>query len=383
MVRSPASGTNVILETAALSFVISRALFFTLVIAGSQAFLLEKTYGNSVWETRIELMSARFAPELVRTTLIADGWWYRGIYLNGYDKPGTTETPNWAFFPLFPLLVHAARFTNDFPLDGLIVSNIAFGIALVLLGLIAMRSGCDEETAKRAIMYLAFFPTSYFCSLPLTEGTFLCLSLACVAAALADQWLLGSAFGCLAALTRFTGILLFPVIILLALAKYRRVTRQSLSALLIPVATIAFMVYQRAVTGDFLAFVHAQSHWRRTATWFFVPIVDYFRHPALISDRWNPLLLNLICAVLLFIIGIDFLARRDWAFGVYTLASVLVPLSTGSMHSIDRYIVTVFPVYLWIAKRFPNSDRWILPSFATLYGALMVAFIGHLDFALA
>src|SRR5512138_2047964 len=92
-----------ILQSAAIAFVLSRAIVFAVIIAGSQTAFLGKVYSGAVWETRIEVQSERFGPELVRKTLVGDAWWYRTIALDGYaPRTAPATTWNWAFFPLYP-----------------------------------------------------------------------------------------------------------------------------------------------------------------------------------------------------------------------------------------------------------------------------------------
>jgi Gpi18-like mannosyltransferase len=375
-----------IASTALIAFITSRALFFALVIAGSQIAMLGKAYSDSMWLTRIDLMSARVVPEMVRTTLIADGWFYRSIWLNGYSRSGASgPAPDWAFFPLYPLTVKAAAFTGEFALDAMIVSNVAVLIALLLLGAVAVRAGLTEEDAQRAIVYLAFFPTSYFFALPLTESLFLALSLGAVLAAQSERWPLAGSIGALAALTRFAGILLVPVLAILYLQQNKRLDRRVSWLLLAPCGTIAFMAYLRYRTGDALAFIHAQVNWARSSTWFWEPLAAYVRNPATITDSWNLYLVNFIVAMALLVAGVSMLFRREWAFAAYTLGSILLPLTAGSLQSIGRYAIVVFPFFLWLAvlARRSSIDRAVLPAFATMYGCMIVLFIAHLDFALA
>ena len=82
---------------ALLAFVLSRALFFGLVIAGSQIEFMHKAYDNSVWETRIVFNPGRIRPEIERLAMVGDSWAYRTIAEKGYDRSDRV-----AFFPLFP-----------------------------------------------------------------------------------------------------------------------------------------------------------------------------------------------------------------------------------------------------------------------------------------
>jgi hypothetical protein len=102
-----------ILRAALLAFLVSRLLVFGVIVAGSQIAFLGKVYSNSVWETRIVLQPERVRPELERIVLVGDAWWYRSIAVDGYDRARVNGRPaNWAFFPLYPLLVRALPVTE-------------------------------------------------------------------------------------------------------------------------------------------------------------------------------------------------------------------------------------------------------------------------------
>jgi hypothetical protein len=354
---------------ALVAFVVSRALFFALVVAGSQMAFLRKTYSNSVWETRIQLQSARVLPELQRVAMVGDSWFYRAIAADGYDRSERA-----AFFPLFPLLVRFAG--GEFPLTAMLLSNLAFAAALLLLGAVTTAAGGSADDAARAMFYLAFFPTSYFFSLPMTESLFLALTLGATLAALRGRWWLAGLLGAFASATRLVGVLLIPLLLLLP--SRRRASKLWLA--LVPAGLAAFMLHLHRVTGDALAFLHVQKEWGRTFS--LGALASQLTH---VSEPWNFVALNAAAALLLLAVGIHLLVRREWAFGVYTLLCALVPLGSGSLQSIARYAAVAFPLFLWLAVRGarPAWDRAILAISITLFGWLVALLTLRVDFALA
>jgi Gpi18-like mannosyltransferase len=378
-------GFRTLARTVLLSVIGSRALLFALLVFGSQLTFLQKVHSASVWETRAELSRARLLPELMRVSMPGDAWWYRSIAQHGYGlRADAGNAPNYAFFPLYPLLVRYARFTGDFTLDGMIVSNVAFAAALLLLGLVARRAGYSEEEAKRAIVALAFFPTSYFCSMPLPESLFLMLSLGSMLAGYSRRWALAAILGALAASTRLAGLLL---LLPLALLLYRNEPKRIRSAwlLLVPAGTSAFIVYLHQLTGDWRAFLNVQQSWGRSPGFFWTPIVNYLSHPSRVSEPWNLIAMNFAFALLLLIAAIALLRQKRWELSAYTAASLLLPLSTGSLQSLGRYSVVVFPLFLWLAtcSRRPAVERVVFAILVTLFGWLIAMFTLRVDFALA
>ena len=355
-----------VLRNVLVTIVLSRALVFFFLVIGSQIAFLGKEYDNAIWHTQIDMSAERLRPELTRMAMVGDAWFYERIARDGYEQPGDDGKPRntWAFFPLFPLLVR----TSDFAIGAMVLSNLAFAAGLLLVAAAALRVGASEDQVERAVFFIAFFPTSYFFSLPMTEALFLCLSAAAFLFAARGWWWAAGVAGALAAATRFTGVLLFPALWLMP-----GKTRDKAWLLLIPASTAAFMLYLQRLTGDALAFVHAQVLWGRGA----------LQLPFAVSRPWNFVLLNVAAAVFVLIAGIALLRQRQWAFGVYTLLAVAVPLSTGSVQSMARYAMVVFPAFLWLAAKTEKSERWVTAVFVALLGWMLTLFVLRVDLALA
>jgi hypothetical protein len=373
-------------RAALLAFALSRLLFFALVIAGSNTAFVRKVYSGRIWETNIVLQRARIVPGIIITVMNGDAWWYRSIALHGYEHRRFSATPaaNWAFFPLYPLIVRSLGAGGDFAIDGMLVSHVAFFGALLLLFLVTVGGGGTEEDAERATFYLAFFPTSYFFSLPLPESLFLLLTLAAFFAAQRDKWWLAGLVGGLAASTRAAGLMLLPALFFLAIE--RRSWRRAVPWLfVIPAGTGAFMLYLYRLTGNALAFAGVQGNWSRHPTPFWTPVVAFLRKPYAIGEPWNFIGLNFIAVLLVAAAACWFLASRRWALGAYALLSLLLPLTAGSLQSISRYAVVIFPVFIALATfgRRSAIDRTILAISATLFGWLVALFVLRIDFALA
>lgn len=370
-----------VVRAAVLAFFLSRALVFLALLVLSQIAFLEKVYSNSVWQTRITLQAERVRPELTRMILVGDSWWYKRIAENGYEGDANKR----AFFPLYPLLVRACRITGDFAVDGAIVSNLAFLAALIALGQLALRCGLTVEDAERAVCYVAFFPTSYFFSLPMTESVFLLLSVLSMSWAHSGRWWAAGLAGALASATRVTGILLLPALLLLAWQRERRLTPGMLWLAIVPAGLAAFMAHLHTVTGDAFAFLHAQQAWGRQPGGFWEPLLRYITQWNAVGEPWNLLAFNFAVAVLLLVSGVLLLVRRDYALGAYALLTVLVALSSGSLQSIGRYAIVVFPMFFWLATtaRASLADRLITAAFVTGLGWFLALLALRIDFTMA
>jgi hypothetical protein len=77
--------------------------------------------------------------------------------------------------------------------------------------------------------------------------------------------------------------------------------------------------------------------------------------------------------------------RRPRWLGLFTLASVALPLSSGSLQSVARYTLVIFPFFLWLGYqgRRPLVDKPILGISATGLGWFVAWLIMRVDLALA
>jgi hypothetical protein len=81
-----------------------------------------------------------------------------------------------------------ARTDTALLIIGVVLSNLLFAGALVLLRGLALATEGDAGIARRAVLYLMLFPTSFFFNCFYTEAAFLLLSVATFVAARRRWW---------------------------------------------------------------------------------------------------------------------------------------------------------------------------------------------------
>jgi hypothetical protein len=368
-----------------LAFAVSRGLVILLLILGSQIAFIRKEYSN-LWRTQASISAGRVLPELSRLAMVGDAWFYRWIAISGYESKTPDGAPKntWAFFPLYPLLIRALGGGGSrFPIIAMIVSNAALLFALLAVAAAGRTLGLSDEEAERAAWYIALFPTSYFFSLPMTESVFLLLSAGAFLAAARERWWASGIAAGLASATRVIGICLLPALLLLPYQRSARLTRRHLWLLLVPMGIAAFVAFLYVRVGDPLAFVHAQTLWGRGSS----PAIDLSRLPKgfVVSKPWNFVALNVAAGLLMIAAGVSFLIRRQWSFAAYTLLSVAVPLSSGSVQSLARYALADFPMFYWLAIvcRTSARDRAVTTAFVVILGWMIALFTLRIDFTLA
>lgn len=298
------------------------------------------------------------------------------------------HSQQFAFFPLHPLLLWLlGHVTKDVILWGAALCNFFFFLALVFLHKLTLTFGYDETVARRTVFYLAAFPASYFFSIPMTESLFVFLTVASFYAAKRDYWWTAGVIGLFASATRLTGIMLLPALVVLSWQMYRSLQlRKILGLLLIPFGLFAYMFYSWWLSGDALAFKHAAAAWGHKPSIFFLSsVTKWLIQPHVIAAPWNVYLFH-VGSVLLCFVGIYVLGRRrEWALALYTFLSIVLPLSSGVLQSLERYTMGFFPVFiaLGIAAKSEHFDQTIRFVFVFLLAIMTALYAASFTNALA
>jgi hypothetical protein len=287
-----------------------------------------------------------------------DTGWYLDVIGNGYRVQGSAASAqsNFAFFPLYPetvkalagLLPASARTVEAQLLIGVLLSNVLFLAALILLREFVAVSQGDDEVARRTVLYLLIFPTSFFFSCFYTESMFLFLSVAALFAASRGSWAGAGLLGGLAALTRPNGVLVLVPLLWGYLSsrgwKLRRVRWDVAWLAFVPAGLLSFLVGIRGITGDLLAPLRIQWAWGKTSS---TPWETIFR-PLYPYPVVTPIERLLVLAVLVLAV-LAFRLLRDRSLAVYALVMLLPPLFTGVLNSSARYAAVVFPLFMTLA----------------------------------
>jgi hypothetical protein len=329
--------------------------------------------------------SARFA----ETFAAWDSGWYFTIARDGYRFDAASQS-SIAFFPLYPLLMRALAWPfgggeRALWLCGIALSLVSFLAALVVLHRLTARLCDGPQAAPRAVLYTAVFPFALFFTQVYTESLFLLLSVSAVAAAVGSRWWLAGVLGALTALTRPNGILIALPLGLLALGgrpPLGELLRRVAALAPVPLAFLGFCGFARALTGDGLAWLHAQQHWGYRLgqrPWAELMRVidalaregpyDYF-----FSDPYAvPYLMHALVALAFVALTPSVFARLGPALGAYVAASLWVPLTGNALEGIGRYAATLFPVFMLLGASTSRRAHEALVVLGSLGLALLSA----------
>jgi Gpi18-like mannosyltransferase len=393
--------------TVLIAYIVTRAIVIVVLYFSMAVIPIEKT--DEAW---------RYNPRnLIADGLIrADSGSYIFIADHGYTDPtdGSISLDSHfyipipdeynkrlvAFFPLYPLLIRlTASITGNIVTSGLWVSNISFLIALFYLYALTKQE-FDDETAGRAVFFLAAAPSAFFFSAVYTEGTFLMFMAAGFYYSRNKNWFLAGLAGALASATRPQGVLVAIFIFLEALWQQgiRFVPRPwsiraqidiikkdirelpkawigILASILSTSGLLAYMVYLYYKFGDPFWFLRVQVEWGRKVGFDWLPtliqkvinIGEIFEISLLMDTLFTIAFIPLVIIVLL---------KFRPSFGLFTLFSFLFPLTSASTLSMQRFVLVLIPCYFLLAlwgKR-PWVERVIIGISMALQAFFLVLF---------
>jgi hypothetical protein len=303
-----------------------------------------------------------------------------------------------AFYPLYPGLVAALGRASGshFVLAGIVVSLATCLASFVLLERLAEeRLGADG--ARRAVLYLALFPTALFLQAVYSESLFLLLSLAAFMLAERRRFGWAGVVVGLALLTRPTALALVPPLVLIA----RRESWRLATAL--PFLVVYPVLLWRDA-GDPWAFAHAEGTWNRhvspagplggmwdgaRAAWAGVEQLasgsnSHVYWTAIAPADSTPLraaAINLeLFAFLVLFVALAVIAWRELGapYGLFAALSLALPLSVPSSRwpllSLPRFGLVVFPFFLalaWLGGRHARAHVAIVGCSALLLGVFV------------
>lgn len=312
--------------------------------------------------------------------------WDALLYLRLSELPLTGPWRDFGFPLLYPFLARplGAVLGGDNALALLVISNVAFLLALWYGYRLAELLLGDAGAARRFTRYLVLLPTAFLFQAALTESLFVCLALAAFYYAERRRWLLVGVLGYFLAMSRSVGLLVaLPLALVLlrqhdwrlgprALLGYLRI---GWPLLLLPAGWFTFMAYCRWRGGDWFAYQHAQETGWGIRVQNPVPVLQH----GLAGEPRDAARLWFAVAVLAVLVA--GFRRRELPYLVYGVLMVLVPLSMGpaAYKSLLRYLLAAFPVALVLARwaRRASVDVWLTATLAVVQGALFVLWLSY------
>lgn len=376
----------------------------------SLAIALQVFVANRIVLIIISLLTGRLfydVPRLARDLLPLwyrwDVLWYVRLADHGYVWHSPPVQSDLAFFPLYPLSMHALTLVTPFSAytAGLFVTTVSFAAALYLFHRLLLHD-FDAAVAERTVFYLGLFPTALFFFTTYSEALYLLCCIGCVYALRLRRWWIAGLCGMAATLTRQLGLLLVVPFAVELFTYWRqqqpyhpdRRSSPLLALALIPTGLLVFMAYLQIKFGDALLFLRAQIAWRRTlAPPWQGPLQDAGQALHLVGHfsehtRGALEVLSLIdlTFLVLFVVLVALGARRlPRSYTVYAsvvLFVILVNPAYGrgqplALLSVPRFELTLFPpfIVLGLLGRSRTVDRFLLIMSVSLLALFTIVFV--------
>jgi hypothetical protein len=300
------------------------------------------------------------APPATGMNLLIEHWarwdtlWYLRIATRGYAVGDLTG----GFFPLYPLAIRALTWIIPNVLfNALVLSNLAALGAFIVFCRVA-RTLYGEPTARRAMIYWAAFPTSFYFFAGYAEALFVFAAISSIAAAQNNRWVLAGTAGALSALARPFGLaILVPLGFEWLQTSGSMLDRfkHAIPLALIPLCIGAYMLYQQWTFGDAFFFLHA---------WEDVTITPWQMAGETLMAIFNGVAIgnNLIdLSLTLLVLGLVVLGWRrvPFSFAFFALTLIFVQMLAYApmqgfadmpMNGMGRRVAVVFPAFLILAQ---------------------------------
>lgn len=325
-----------------------------------------------------------------------DSSWYLIIAGHGYPTPSGGNPQwllYWAYFPLYPLIVHLltiALGTLGVGGDANIIAGVLASHAALLAALVYVYRLAAAElsptVARRTVTYLLVFPAAIFYSAVYTESLFLLVSVAAFYHARRHQWALAGIFASLALLTRAQGLLLLAPLALelasdvgarrrtrstvlrgqaRAMALIRRVFEWRLyraAWLGLPLLALGgYAIFSRVETGYWFAFsTSATRYWGKRLTPPVYPLLRYVLAPELGGAyNFDFRSVNFATALVFLVLVVVAWRRLPPSYSLWLLLCIGFPLSTNGHYffSFARYVAIAFPAFIALAA-WSLGQRW-------------------------
>lgn len=304
--------------------------------------------------------------------------WDANYYYNIATQGYTTTT---AFFPLYPILIWLFSFLFS-PLNaGLFISYIFLSLTVWYIYRL-FKHESDSQFSFKIIALLLLAPCGFFFASLYTESLFLFFLVTFFYYLKEKRWLIASLMGTGAVLTRNVGVFLIPVYItalyvsensspLLVFQKFKDLIfsfTRSISGLLrkkefyyvllIPLGLSIFCFYTLFTFHDFLKFIHDQKMWADVRTYMF----PWQSIPRLIelytSKSWEVNIYGFLVsgvfefgsALLTLVATIYWIIKKQWPYAVLCLLNTLIFFSMFPMASVNRYMLVILPVFIFIIE---------------------------------
>ncbi len=289
--------------------------------------------------------SGKFSPGFINTLAYWDGGHFISIAQHGYS-----EKFQYAFFPLYPILINLLnKFINNYIYSAILINFSCIYLSLHLFFKLIAKD-FSKKLAETAVLFLLFFPTSFFFLAAYSESLFFLLTILAFYFLRQGKLFWATVAVMLVSSTRITGL---AVVFALLLEVQLRggINKKNWFVLLSPLGFFIYCWYLFIQTSDPFYFLTAESYWQRQLS---IPGVSLWEGinallKGLVSGSNYMIILDLTATI--FGLGLILRSFRflPLSYCVFGLLSILLPLFTSSLTSMPRFVLSVFPLFITLS----------------------------------
>lgn len=280
-----------------------------------------------------------------------DGVHYLSIAQNGYYQFEQ------AFFPLYPLLIKwLANFLDkNYLLAALFIAHSSFLGSLIIFYKL-LKKQLSETVARWGTVLLLAFPTSFFFASVYTESLFLFFIMGTLYGIFKKRWLMAGIMVGLASATRLVGIFLLPLLFYEWWKEKKKTLLGSLGITLGCLGFLGYLGYLWQTYGDPLLFFHVQPAFgagRSGQEIILLPQVIYRYLRIFLTAEFSYDYIIAFFEFTAFVFASYLLIKNfkkiPVGYQIFAWLAILTPTLTGSLSSLPRYLLGIFPIFIILA----------------------------------
>ncbi len=300
-----------------------------------------------------------------------DGEHYLSIATRGYQI--LNNQSQYAFFPLLPLLINL---TTKLGLDLYIAGRLITLTASLFASIVVGKWLNHHTNHPLPTQWLLFLGTgSVFLYSVYTEPLFILLVAATFLFADEKRWFNALLCAALATSLRINGIFLLPFLFFIYYQDHKKILKSFVYSIFTLSGLLGYMVFLDLKTSNPFAFFTAQAGWgKATLT---SPLETLYRYVAAITYELKFDLTHLVVyfevftTIILAYLLVYTIKKKLYplSYQLYLLGNLILPLATGSLGSMPRFALTLFPL-LSVIPALPAKLRTTL-SFLILFTGMI------------
>ena len=321
---------------------------------------------------------------------------FDSVHYISIAKYGYSEPFLYAFFPMYPVLIKVLTYIiPSYEISGLLISNVCSFLSVIILNKLTKNNFWNITT-------FIFTPILAYTSIIYTESVFMLFTLYGYYLYKNNKYLLSGIIIGLSMLTRNSGIILWGAIGLDMLyrlfitkdktIRFKHIIKFGLPSLVIGLIYSLYLYFE---TGNMFEYITVQSeYWNRLTGTMFHGFINDIKFLKSLKEglfiNLIPFLENWIFFILTFILGIK-IFKKDKVSSIYIILS-LITITTSyrditrwgtiSTISLFRYILNLFPIYLYLYDTKKESTIkliFLIMTLLSVFNATLIysgAFLG-------